>query len=166
MITLRPAAADDEELLYRLYAGTRADELAAWDAAQAGAFLRMQQRAQEQSYRRQYPAAKTQIVLAEGVGIGRLVTEHSAAAILLIDITLLPAWRGRGIGTALIQALQREAANGGQAVRLHVLAANQAARRLYQRLGFVIEGEPGIYLAMTWSPPTRSAIGSATEHAA
>ena len=132
MITLRPAVADDEEFLFELYAATRAGELALgqWDAAQAAAFLQLQFRAQQQSYHQQFPAAATQIVLADGVAIGRLITDRSAAEILLVDISLLAAWQGRGIGTALIQALQAEAAASGRAVRLHVLATQSSPAAL------------------------------------
>ena len=132
--------------------------LGQWDAAQAAAFLQLQFRAQQQSYHRQFPAAATQIVLADGqdAAVGRLITDRSTAEILLVDISLLPAWQGRGIGTALIQALQAEAAASGRAIRLHVLVTNRA-QRLYQRLGFVAQGEPAVYLAMTWQPPGTAA---------
>ncbi len=166
MLTLRPAAADDEGFLYELNAATRAAELALgqWDAPQAAALLQLQYRAQQQSYRQEFPAATTEIVLTPGQGItavGRLITDRSAAEILLVDIALLPAWQGRGIGTALIQALQAEAAAAGRAIRLHVLASNRA-RRLYQRLGFVVEGEPAVYLAMIWRPPAADARATAS----
>lgn len=166
MITLRPAVADDEEFLFELYAGTRAGELALgqWDAAQAAAFLQLQFRAQ-QSYHHQFPAATTQIVLAGGqdvTAVGRLITDRSTAEILLVDISLLPAWQGQGISTALIQALQAEAAASGRSVRLHVLATNRA-QHLYQRLGFVAQGEPAVYLAMTWQPPGHSRPDSAAD---
>lgn len=158
MISLRPAVADDEEFLFELYAATRADELALgqWDAAQAAAFLQLQFRAQQQSYARQFPTATTQIVLAGGVAVGRLVTDHSAAEILLVDISLLAAWQGRGIGTSLIRGLQAEAAAAGRPLQLHVLATNRA-QRLYQRLDFVTQGEPALYLTMTWQPPAADA---------
>ena len=44
VIELLPVAEDDREFLYRVYASTRADELAAvpWDRAQKEAFLRAQ----------------------------------------------------------------------------------------------------------------------------
>lgn len=162
MITLRPAVADDEEFLYQLYAATRAGELALgqWDEAQAAAFLQLQFRAQQQSYRRQFPTATTQIIVAGEVAVGRFITNRNAAEILLVDISLLEAWQGRGIGTALIQSLQAEAAASGRPVRLHVLVTNRA-QRLYQRLGFVAHGEPSVYLAMTWQPPAAEAEGTA-----
>jgi RimJ/RimL family protein N-acetyltransferase len=51
-------------------------------------------------------------------------------------------WRGRGVGTALIQTLLDWAAAHPviEKVCLGVWASNTGARRLYRRLGFVIEG--------------------------
>jgi ribosomal protein S18 acetylase RimI-like enzyme len=52
-----------------------------------------------------------------------------------------PAHEGRGIGQALMEALIEEArARGGLRMTLRVFAANERARRLYERLGFEREG--------------------------
>lgn len=153
MISLRTTRTTDEAFLAQLYASTRADEMAlmGWDAAQSAAFLRMQHQAQTQSYRMQLPAALWQIVLSDETPIGQLVTDRSEREILLVDIALMPDYRNRGIGAALIQALQAEAAHAGQSVLLHVQVTNPA-RRLYQRLGFVQEGCDDFYLTLRWRP--------------
>jgi ribosomal protein S18 acetylase RimI-like enzyme len=57
--------------------------------------------------------------------------------ILLIDIAILPEFRKLGIGTKLVRDCCKEAAAAAKPVRLHVLSTN-IARRLYERLGFVI----------------------------
>ncbi|HNS52420.1 MAG TPA: GNAT family N-acetyltransferase [Anaerolineae bacterium] len=50
-------------------------------------------------------------------------------------------WRGRGVGSALIEhALEWAAAQGVEKVRLGVRAENDRARHLYIRFGFVEEG--------------------------
>jgi GNAT superfamily N-acetyltransferase len=46
-----------------------------------------------------------------------------------------PAWRGKGVGGALVTHLVAQARLGFQCVRLR--AANAGAGRLYERLGFV-----------------------------
>ncbi|MDR3753517.1 MAG: GNAT family N-acetyltransferase [Terracidiphilus sp.] len=45
-----------------------------------------------------------------------------------------PAWRGKGIGTALVSALINEARQSFACIRLR--AENPSAARLYERLGF------------------------------
>lgn len=52
-----------------------------------------------------------------------------------------PAVQGRGTGTALVQAaLDLARSRGARRVTLAVLAPNAAARRVYERCGFVEEG--------------------------
>lgn len=52
-----------------------------------------------------------------------------------------PAWQRRGVGTSLVEAALAEAERRGlRKVGLRVLESNPAARRLYERCGFVVEG--------------------------
>ena len=53
------------------------------------------------------------------------------------SLAVLPGYRGQGIGTRLLDALERElAAAGVQDLVIGVLPGNTAAIRLYQRRGF------------------------------
>jgi ribosomal protein S18 acetylase RimI-like enzyme len=55
----------------------------------------------------------------------------------VVGLAVLPAHRGRGIGTALIAAVEAWARDTGQReIRLEVAVENAAARRLYERLGY------------------------------
>ena len=70
-----------------------------------------------------------------------------ASSILLYSV---PA-RNRGIGTAILSAIQSLAKTEGLAVRIHV-EHNNPALRLYHRLGFQKIGEVGVYFLMEWQP--------------
>ena len=60
-----------------------------------------------------------------------------------VSIGVQATHRGRGIGTALLRALvERAAAEGRRALSLSVEDGN-AARRLYERTGFVVVGRNG-----------------------
>ena len=152
---LRAASPDDDEFMLAVYASTRAEELAlvAWSAEQKDAFLRMQFDAQRHHYRLHYPAAEYSVILHDGAPAGRLIVDRSGDLLAVIDIALLPAYRGLGIGTRLLRALQDEAARADKAVRLRVEFFNPA-RRLYERLGFVMAGEIGIYQSLEWHAGT------------
>lgn len=53
-----------------------------------------------------------------------------------------PEWRGEGLFRALWDAIEADAAGAGDvaAIRLYVLAGNEAARRAYERLGMTESG--------------------------
>lgn len=151
MVETRPARPEDEPFLFTLYAATREAEVSAWgwSPAQQQAFLGMQYQAQARSYAQQFPAADHQLICRGGDPVGRILVHRGPEATDLVDIALLPAYRGAGAGTALIRELQAE----GRPVRLHVLKGNPA-QRLYERLGFRVAGDDGVYLAMQWHPAT------------
>ena len=52
--------------------------------------------------------------------------------------------------TSLKSSLQDEAASRGLPLRLHVARDNHDAARLYQRLGFIINGDTGSHFKMEW----------------
>lgn len=151
-VNLRPIQPEDQVFLFDLYASTRADEMAAWgwDAAQQAAFLTQQFKAQQQHYKAQYPEAEHCIIMNHDCAAGCIMTAELSDRIILVDIALLPEQREHGIGTSLIQDLQTRSVRTDKPLRLHVLDANHAARRLYQRLGFrtIRHDEP--YLEMEW----------------
>ena len=151
---LRPAAEDDYEDLVRVYASTRADELAQvtwWDDEQKLAFCRMQYDAQKKEYDARYPDAQYDLILLDGRTAGRLWVGRGEEETRLLDIIVLPWAQGQGVGTALVRTLIEEARASGKRLRHMVFVMNEGARRLYERLGFVVfEEVGGAYLHMEW----------------
>lgn len=150
---LRPMNSEDHEFLYRVYASTRQEELAAvpWTVEQKEAFLRSQFSLQHQHYQKYYADAAFDVILCDGAPAGRLYVFRSAEEIRIVDIALLPEHRGAGIGTRLLQDVLTEAAASGKRVSIHVERFNPAMR-LYERLGFRKQEEVGVYFRMEWSP--------------
>ena len=136
-----------------VYASTREAELAMapWTAEQKAAFCRQQFDAQRTHYDTHYPAppASHDIIECDGVPAGRLYVDRASPKILVVDIALLPAHRGAGIGTRLLQKLQEEARAADRALSIHVEKFNPAMR-LYERLGFRPIEDKGVYLLMEW----------------
>jgi ribosomal protein S18 acetylase RimI-like enzyme len=154
-IALRPVGPADAGFLYHVYASTRYEELAplAWSTEEVEAFLQMQFRAQDSYYREHYADAAFNVILCGGESVGRLYVHRRADEIRVVDIALLPAFRGMGIGTRLLTDVLDEAAGAGLPVRIHV-EVNNSARHLYQRLGFVRTGTTGVYDLLEWQAPT------------
>jgi ribosomal protein S18 acetylase RimI-like enzyme len=144
----------DLPFLYRVYASTRAEELAPvpWSDAQKTAFLTQQFNAQHTDYQRNYPDADWLVIARHGEGIGRLYVRRIAPEHNVIDIALLPEHRRLGLGAAVMRDLQDEAAAAGKPLSIHVEKFNPALR-LYRRLGFQTVEDQGVYDLMRWSAP-------------
>ena len=154
LTTLRSITPEDQDFLRRVYASTRADEMAMapWSEEEKEEFLRFQFDAQHKYYQEQFPRAAFDLVLLDGEPIGRLYVDRREDEIRLIDIALLPEHRGCGLGGAIMEEILAEGAAAGKLVRIHV-EHNNPAMRLYLRLGFRKIEEQGIYHLMEWTPP-------------
>lgn len=151
-IALRPETEDDVPFLRRLYTSTRWDELAPiidWTEAQKIAFCESQFALQRHHYRTYYAETDWGVIEHDGVPIGRIYVDRQNTVLMVVDIALVPEWRGRGIGTALMQAVCEEAAAVGKAVSIAVEKYNPA-QTLYRRLGFREASDEGLYWFMEW----------------
>ena len=148
-VTFRPIRPGDEPFLSQVYASTRLDELAVtdWSDEQKSAFLQMQFVAQYKFYQENYTNTDFLIILQDTIEIGRLYVARWRDEIRIVDIALLPPYRGTGIGTTILQGILAEAEAERKPVRIHVERDNPALR-LYQRLGFVMIEDKGVYLFM------------------
>jgi ribosomal protein S18 acetylase RimI-like enzyme len=152
-LATRDCITGDEEFLYAVYASTRMEELAitGWSDSQKEMFLRMQFQAQHRYYHEVYTAASYQIILWEEQPAGRLYVDRRESEIGIVDISLLPQYRGRGIGSILMQRMMAEATEVDKPLRIYVEHFNRALT-LYERLGFHKIGDSGVYFHMEWLP--------------
>ena len=153
-IAYRTMTDGDLPFVAALYAGTRAEEVAVtgWPPELQAAFLDQQHRAQHSYYRAAYPDGEWLLIERDGEPIGRLYLAEKDGMLLLVDISLVPAARGAGLGTAILEDLL---AGETRPVELHVERFNPA-HRLYERLGFSVVEEEAIYLRMLREPPPRA----------
>ncbi|MNW31565.1 Acetyltransferase (GNAT) family protein [compost metagenome] len=102
------------------------------------------------SYAAAYPNAIREIVQQQQTPVGQLYTSCHGNQWLLIDISLLPEYRNQGIGSSLLQKLQKNAHRAEAAIQLSVLPMSSAAR-LYHRLGFRHVSSSGLHHILEWS---------------
>jgi ribosomal protein S18 acetylase RimI-like enzyme len=145
---LRSGRPEDCDFLWTLKLRTMRDYIeqtwGGWDeTAQAGFFQRA------------FQPDKLQIILVAGHDSGVLSVSRPLGEIFLATIEIVPERQRQGIGSAVIRDLQAEANSRGLPLRLQVLKANAAARRLYQRLGFQAAGETETHHLMLSPPVTR-----------
>lgn len=150
-IYLRPACANDREFLIQAYASTRQEEMASWgwSPAQQASFVRMQYDTRQRGYTAAYPSAANSVVFAGDVPAGSVIIFRGRSEIRLVDISLLPEFRGLGIGGELIGMLISEAVGSKLPLRLTVLCGNRASH-LYERLGFISKSGDPMYREMEW----------------
>ncbi|MFJ3073667.1 MULTISPECIES: GNAT family N-acetyltransferase [Pseudomonas] len=153
-VTLRALQTGDMPFIEQLYATSRAQEMAhsGWPAEQVAAFLSMQFNAQHTYYQAHFARAEFLIIEHQGLRIGRLYRHFGETCALLIDIALIPAFQKRGIGSALLEDLQRQADERELPIELSVEPYNPALQ-LYQRFGFKVINQAGVYLRMRREAP-------------
>ena len=145
---------DNLEFLARVYASSRAEELAVlthWNQDQKDAFLRHQFEAQHRFYHKQFPACRFMLLQDDQNNkLGRLYVDDREDEVRIVDITLLPQFRGQGIGSTIMNSIIENANSRSKHVRIHV-EKNNRAMSLYHRLGFTAIEDKGVYLLMEHS---------------
>ncbi len=96
------------------------------------------------------------------VAAGLAVLDPKRRCVGLFSLATVPDARGRGHGRALVAAaLRRARAAGAHAAYLQVDARNDAALRLYRRLGFTVHHA----YHYRWYEPAEGAIGPGVDRA-
>jgi len=152
-VRYRPATPADVPFLRYLYATTRENEMSRvpWTEEQKAQFMDLQFAAQKAHYEDAYPDCEFLVIEHDGESVGRLYIDRGPKDIEIVDIALLPHYRGRGLGRVLLQEILDEGQRVGKAVTIFV-EHNNPARHLYDRLEFVHVDTNGVYHHLVWSP--------------
>ena len=151
-LQLRPVRDDDQAFLDVLYDSTRADlKRMNTDPQSLAQLIKMQQQMQAHGFRSMYPEAQYLLLERHGERLGRLVLEYDVHSLRIVDLALLPAEQGQGLGMAVLAALQAWVAERHLPLLLKVSAANQRVIRLCQGLGFQAVAGDEAQREMRWS---------------
>lgn len=152
-IEFRPITPSDTDFLRAVYRSTREEELAPvpWSEAQKSAFVAQQFAAQTDAYVQNYPGAQFLLLRVDATDAGRCYLHERRDEIRIMDIALLPPFRKRGIGAAVLRHILQHGVESKRAVTIHVEVFNPAMR-LYQRLGFREVSRTEVYALMEWRP--------------
>ncbi len=145
--SIRLAAPHDDPGLRALYRSTRADELEAvgWEAGMIDAFCDLQYDMQQAHYGRTFPNLERRVVVdvADSV-VGQVAVDRQPDLYTLVDISVLPPSRGRGLGTRLLGGVIEVADDAAVPVALTV-SKGSPARSLYERHGFRIQASTDLH---------------------
>ncbi len=152
-LNLRPMMTSDKSFIESLYRSTR-DDLRMLDAEDdfIEDIIGLQQYAQTQGYGDMFPNAMYFVAEYHNERIGRVVLDFGHNEIRIVDIAMITAARGKGYGSQVLQAVQLAASKVMAPVTLSVRADHIRAKRLYARLGFVVEEAQIPFERMVWYP--------------
>jgi len=160
----RPA---DAGFRYELFCQSRppGEDFSFLAPAMRETLLRQQFIGQTASYRASHPAARHEILEAEGRPIGRIVYDRGSQAILILDLAFLNEFRNQGLGARMLAEICAEAQAAGIAVRFHSFLSNVHANRLFLRLGFAPIAQTELQILWERPAETKSASPLEPEHA-
>jgi len=129
----------DSEFSFRLFEKIKTVELNIhnWPEQMKNQLIEMQYKGYEQMIKNEYPNAEDYIITVNDEKAGRLQLNVNDFGIRIINISLLPAFHGNGIGTKIIRDVIADADIKKKHVCLEVDKINPAFN-LYKRLGFEI----------------------------
>ncbi|MBF0098011.1 MAG: GNAT family N-acetyltransferase [Magnetococcales bacterium] len=152
-LTLRPSRPEDEPFLAILYRSTRPDlRLLDAETEYIDHLIDLQRQWQTAGYGENNPNALIFIVEKLGDRIGRVIVHFGEQEVRVMDISLLPVVRKQNVGTGIMQALQRAAAQIKVPLTLCVAKHNGAAKQFYARLGFQLAASDTMLDLLIWYP--------------
>jgi GNAT superfamily N-acetyltransferase len=104
-----------------------------------------------QRLRDSFSTQHTSIIMIDHELAGCVTVRPANGGQLLEHFYLAPHHQGRGLGSAVLRAILERTDAQGMIVRLNVLQGS-AARRLYERHGFVVEAQDPIDLFLVRAP--------------
>ena len=131
-ITLRPAVSEDAETLVGLIHAAFAEYEGMIDPPVSA------RKETAENIRRKLETAQGSIAEADGIPVGCVLCEPRADVLYLFRLSVLPAYRSRGIGIALMRAVETQAAHNPafRAVLLGTRVAMPTNRVWYEKQGY------------------------------
>ncbi len=153
---LRPATAADDAFLYEVFTSLWTEEVSLMPNPQlVQHFLRIQYTAQQQRFDARHPHMQRFVVMCEGEPAGRLFLDRTPSLVHVVELTLLPRFRARGLCSTLIRDVVAEAHQNGQTVSIRADRRSATGAAICERLGFrmVVVDDQDRYFE--WSPADR-----------
>jgi ribosomal protein S18 acetylase RimI-like enzyme len=129
-IELRQTTADDVDFLWDVFRVSTKDYITQtrgeWN-----------EQREESQFRHQLDLSAVQVIRSNDLEVGFLMAPIQDGARWIHTICIIPEHQNRGIGTEVIRSVIAEAQTQKTPLCLSVLIVNPA-RRLYERLGFVV----------------------------
>jgi GNAT superfamily N-acetyltransferase len=163
---LRACTEADDAFVYDVFVTTWQSEVAALPNQNlARHVLRIQHIAQERRFAGQFPALQRFVVVEDGEPAGRLYLNDGPGPLQVVDLTLMPRFRGRGVGSRILRDLLCHAMGEQRPVAIHVPRRNPRMTTLVASLGFELVAVDDLDNHLEWSPLSVEPAGPASSTA-
>jgi ribosomal protein S18 acetylase RimI-like enzyme len=149
----------DSEFFFKLFSEIKIAELRVerWPEQMKNQLASMQYNAYEQTIKNEYPDADDFVVMVDSEKAGRLQLDKNENSMRIINISLLPAFQNKGIGSRIIKEILETADLKNKPVYLEVDRVNPAFI-LYKKLGFEIHSQDELKSSMKYLPKIFSKV--------
>jgi len=154
-VRLRPVTERDLSFLFDVVSSSVREQfkLMGGDVRMMEPLLRIQFESQTREYKERFPEAVHYIITLNDLDAGRIYLNRSPEEIRILDLTLLPEYRGKGLGAFVLKVFEEEAARTGLPIRIYVEDGNRSLR-LFDRLGYRFHSKLGeVHNLLEWIPP-------------
>lgn len=131
---IRSATPDDHDLIYTLKSQSvrpYVEKVWGWDESY-----------QQKDFGRDFSQIEQfKVIQINGKFIGFVQCYLEYSCYHVVEIHLLPEYRGKGIGTDILKAIQKTCSVQGRRIQIGCFKENDRAKNLYQKLGFIQVGE-------------------------
>lgn len=149
---LRPVVDADRPLIATIFADGRAADYARWGLSpeQLEALVQHQSAAQWLHYQSHYPASVHSLICVGDTAVGRVWLDQGEDALRLLDLTVLSAWRGRGIGGRILDGLKADARRSGRSIGIWL--SDSEDKTWWARRGFEPQEQRDFHQRWDWTP--------------
>lgn len=153
-IMFRPETPDDAAIIAHAHAGHwRAPPGFALPAPMLAVLLTQQHALQERHIAATHPSAERQMIVANGVTVGRICLSRNSPPWKIVDFALIDSARGLGIGRAVLDSVTDQATRAAAAIVLDVAQNNVRALAFYRRAGFrLLSANSSTHFQLGWNP--------------
>jgi len=153
LLELRLVRPEDEPFLTDLFTVIERERLAGADLKNESLQTAINHEliGQRRHYRALNEDATHCVIVAQSKPAGRVIFWDNREEIRLAELAVAPAFRGLGIGSAVIETLKAQARQTKRPLRLHVEKYNyRQPHRFYQQLGFQVIEDRKTHWFMEW----------------
>lgn len=151
LLTLRPKLESDKDFLIALYETSREEEMQyiEWQSDDdRKAFFLMQYNAQKLHFDTNYENLDYDIILYDNIDIGRLILYRTQENLHCVDIIIIPEYRKKGIGTVIMQRIEKEVEDKNITSTLYFEKTKPYLEGIYGKYGFVSIEDIGTHKLM------------------